>query len=315
MYLGIEIGGTKLQLGVGHGDGGPLVELRRLDVDPRRGAAGLRQDIERVGKSLLASHAVTAAGVGFGGPIDTVHGRTIKSHHIEGWNGFPLVDWCRQTLGLPTVLANDADTAGLAEARFGAGRGHRIVFYITVGTGIGGAMVVDRQIYQGGGGIASEMGHLRPGPQAQGSDQILEATSAGWGITSTMHQRLAQNPESPEATDLRRRCQGDFQRLTTKLIGQAAQEGNALALDVLDGACRTLGWAIAQMITLVAPNVVVIGGGVSLVGQKLFFEPVGRYVQQYVFPPLKDAYQIVPAALSEEVVIHGALALASTCPA
>ena len=105
----------------------------------RRAPQGIRRQIDQAGRRLIAGHSVRAIGIGFGGPVDAAPGRTMKSHQIEGWHDFPLVDWCRQTLALPAAIANDADAAGLAEARFGAGRGQRIVFYITVGSGIGGA--------------------------------------------------------------------------------------------------------------------------------------------------------------------------------
>ncbi|MFH1266502.1 MAG: ROK family protein, partial [Planctomycetota bacterium] len=162
MFLGIEIGGTKLQLGVGRGNGQPLVELDRLDVDPGRGAEPIRHEIARAAKALIERHAIRAVGVGFGGPVDAASGRTLLSHQVEGWRDFPLRDWCRETLGLPTVVSNDSDSAGLAEARFGAGKGHRVVFYTNVGSGIGGALVVEGEVYRGSSGVAAEIGHLRP---------------------------------------------------------------------------------------------------------------------------------------------------------
>ena len=87
----------------------------------------------------------------------------IKSHHVDGWDDYPLVDWCRRALSLPATLENDCDAAGLAEARFGAGQGRKVVLFVTVGTGIGGGLVVDGQIYRGNGHGAAEIGHLRPG--------------------------------------------------------------------------------------------------------------------------------------------------------
>ena len=160
MYLGIEIGGTKLQLAIGAGDGTPFVEFRRADVCPEEEAGGILRQIEPLGRELIDRHRPTAIGIGFGGPVDAEDGRTIVSHQVEGWADFALAAWCRETFGLPTAISNDADAAGLAEALFGAGRGHRVVFYITVGSGIGGALVVDGRVY-GSGGIASEIGHLR----------------------------------------------------------------------------------------------------------------------------------------------------------
>src|SRR5205823_1386337 len=180
MFLGIEIGGTKLQLAVGRGDGTPLVDLRRADVRPEDGAGGILRQIETIGRELVERHRPTAIGIGFGGPVDAGEGRTITSHQVDGWNDFALAAWCRETFGLPAAICNDADAAGLAEALFGAGRGHRIVYYITVGSGIGGALVIDGRVYGGGGGIASEIGHLRPGLDADRPQATVESVASGF---------------------------------------------------------------------------------------------------------------------------------------
>jgi glucokinase len=321
MLLGIEIGGTKLQFGVGHGDGRPLAALERLDVEPQSGAEGIRRQILQMARPLIEAHAVTGIGFGFGGPVDSEGGRTITSHQVEGWRDFPLADWCRESLGVPGVVVNDSDSAGLAEALFGAGKGHSVVVYNNIGSGIGGAIVVRGQLYGGSQGVAAEFGHLRPGPEALRPDQDLEAVASGWGITAAVRVRIEKGdrPSAGEASgslaadvqDLLDRCGGDLERLNTKVIADAARSGNGLAAGEFDRACRTIGWALAQVITVLAPSVVVMGGGVSLVGEDLFFRPLRRYVGQYVFPALLGTFEIVPAALGEEAVIYGALALAA----
>ncbi len=311
MFLGVEIGGTKLQLGVGRGDGMPLEALERLDVNVRDGAAGIRRQIEEVGRQLIARHGVRAIGIGFGGPVDAIAGRTIKSHQIEGWDNFPLVQWCRQTLALPAAISNDADAAGLAEARFGAGRGQGVVFYITVGSGIGGALVIDGKVYGGSSGVAAELGHLRPGLQADRPAMTVEAAASGWGIAAAARAAVAAGADQ-SAADLLARAGGHIDQLTCKIVAHAAGDGNPLAGEIFRRAVRTLGWAIAQMITLLAPGVVVLGGGVPQAGEALFFAPLRSEVDRYVFPPLGGRYRIVPAVLGEDVVVHGALAVAAS---
>lgn len=346
-FLGIEIGGTKLQVGVGEGSGPPLLALRRSDVQPEKGAQGIRARIAELAAPLIAEYRPAAAGIAFGGPLDARAGRTLLSHHIAGWEDFPLADWCRETLGLPAVLGNDADLAGLAEARFGAGRGHETVFFFTVGTGIGGALIYQGKIYGGSRGIAAELGHLRPGPGARDPGDDLESYSAGWGIaknaracvTTILSDDLASPDDDEAVLRWRRRLQwedipfppegtraaairaaaeqllqvadGDPSRLSAKLVGNAARQGNPVAHCILHRAIRTLGWAVAQMITLLAPSCVVVGGGVSLLGEERFFAPLRREVEQYVFPALRGTYRIVPATLGEEVMVHGAVALAA----
>ncbi len=341
MLLGIEIGGTKLQFGIGSGESTELAAIERVDAQPDRGAEGIRRQILETAGRLVERHDISGVGVGFGGPVDTATGRTIKSHQVDGWDDFPLADWCRQHLNLPTVVANDSNLAGLAEARLGAGRKHRIVFYTNVGSGIGGALVIDGEVYSGPAGTAVEPGHLRPGPQAEHADQTVESVASGWAIASAaqalltdpgahslrsmshenrpmdaelVRQRLIEEEEAAEqgAADLLARCDGDIERITAKIVAQAAAAGNRAARQIFDRAARTFGWAIAQVITITAPEIVIVGGGVSLVDERLFLAPVRRYVDRYAFPPLRDSFQIVATELGEEVVVHGALALAAS---
>jgi glucokinase len=304
MFLGVEIGGTKLQLGVGAAEEGKLVALKRADVRPAAGAEGIRGQIAEIAATLIAEYPIEAIGFGFGGPVDVAAGRTIKSHHVAGWDNFFLVDWCVKTFGLPAGVANDADMAGLGEARFGAGRGKRVVFYTNVGSGIGGALCIDGRVYVGGAGIASELGHLRPRPQADDPHQIVEKAASGWAIAE------AARSDARLAAELARQHNCRPEQFTSKMVAEAAQAGNEAAVAVFRRATQTYGWAIAQMITLLSPEVVVVGGGVPLAGEALFFAPLRQEVERYVFPPLRGTYRIAPAQLGEEVVVHGALALA-----
>ena len=312
MFLGIEIGGTKLQLGVGAGDGSPFVAFERAEVDPLLGAKGILAQIESLGISLIKKHNVKRIGIGFGGPVDPKAGRVTTSHQIAGWDEFPLVKWCEKMLGRETVLGNDCDVAALAEAKFGAGRNRERVFYVTVGTGVGGGFVVNGQSDGAGRPAIAEIGHLRVGLDANELDGTVEAVASGRGIERAMRNRLRSPQKTDEMTELFTLCAGDLDSLTAKQIAGLAEEGNPLAIDVWEVAVQTLGWGIAQMITLLAPNVVVIGGGVSLSAEDLFFTPLGQFVRRYVFPPLVGSFELLPAELGEDVVVHGALALAAT---
>jgi len=308
MYLGIEIGGTKLQVGVGTGDGPPLVALERRHVERAEGARGILRAIEEATRLLAAKHPLRAAGIGFGGPVDAARGRAVKSHHVQGWDDFPLTDWCRDTLKLPAAVGNDCDVAGLAEAKFGAGRGERAVLYVTVGTGIGGGLVIDGQIYTGRGSGAAEIGHLRPGLDATDSEAIVEALAAGWGIEDQARKALIASPTSGQL--LRDACENDLARVTGQHVALAAEQGDEIALGVLAQATRALGWAIGQAVTLLNPSLVVIGGGVARMPEALWWRPLREAVRQYSFPPFADSVRLAPAELGEEVVVHGAVALA-----
>ena len=318
LLLGVEIGGTKLQLGLGLGTG-VLIDLERRRVEPEKGGEGIRDQIEQATADLRARNrtspeAVAALGIGFGGPVDAERGVVTVSNQIEGWAGFPIADWARRTLGIPrVVLQNDAATAALGEARFGAGIGHNPVLYVTIGSGIGGGLIVDGTIYRGAGRGALEIGHLiiDDGPDLDPSASpesrtTLEGCASGWSIA-----REASRCFDPAACGpLHRLCGGDASRITAEVVARAASEGDPTALRVLARAQTAVARALAHAATLLGPRRIILGGGVSLIGNDLWFEPIRRATEARVFPPFRSSYDIVPAALGEEVVVQGALALA-----
>ncbi len=312
MFLGIEIGGTKLQLGVGAGDGTPLVCLARRDVDPVAGAAGILEQIREETSNLKTVHSIRGIGVGFGGPVDGAKGRVRKSHHVIGWENFPMVDWFRRNPGLPAVLGNDCDLAALAESRIGAGRGKDSVFYVTVGTGVGGGHVVNGRLQGQGRPSVSEIGHLRPGLDAVDPDRTVESLASGWSIADFARRSLGGKRADSDRNGRRllASCQGNPAGLTAELVAEAARSGDAVAWAAFRQATQALGWAIAQVLTLLSPELIVIGGGVSRSGEELFFAPIRTEIERYVFPPLVGCYQVVSAKLGETVVVEGALLLA-----
>jgi glucokinase len=318
--VGIEIGGTKLQLGLGRGDGS-LRAIERYRVEPARGALAILDQI-RVGyralleRSDLSPGAIKGVGVGFGGPVDVGAGCVQTSYQVPGWTGFPLVGWLKENLGVQAaVVQNDADTAGLAEVRFGAGVGCSPLLYLTIGSGIGGALIVDGQIYRGAGQGAAEIGHMEV-PDESAPDSALrqlEEISSGWGIARQARE-LAEPMSGQRCAGwiVLTRANGDPQAITAEIVAHAATLGDERAEHVLDRSRRALAYALRQAIALLAPSRIILGGGVSLIGQELWFEPIRRLVDARVFAPFRGSYDIVPASLGEEVVVHGALALAQT---
>mgnify|MGYP002623793077 CR=1 FL=1 len=320
-YLGIEIGGTKLQLGVSAGDGSPLLALERREVDIARGAQAIRDDIVAAGLELKNRFDIKAVGFGFGGPIDAKAGVITASHQVQGWDGFPIVKWCEEALGLPVFLGNDCDMAALAEARFGAGRGSRCVFYVTVGTGIGGGLVIDGQVHGSDRPAAAEPGHLTPrhAPDGRAVEWQAGGTSLARRDREMVEAILSQRETAREQShaadavhtdDLLQRASSTLTTLTARQLADAASAGNTLALRILRTGTDALGWAIAQVITLIAPDTIVVGGGVSLMGESLFYKPLRETVARHVFAPLRGSFEIVVPALGEEVVVHGAAAMA-----
>jgi len=299
MYLGIEIGGTKLQIGLGDGLG-TVTSLQRLVVNPQAGAAGIREQLLVTTEIVLRQAGLTrmqlhAAGIGFGGPVDDRTQRTIVSHQIDGWDDFPLAAWLSNYLGVPVALGNDADAAGLAEATCGAARGCDPVFYMNVGSGIGGALILGGRIHRGIGLGAGEVGHLwvdfsldtEPWqPETEQEWSVLEHRASGWAI-----QKAGDQPNVPA-------------------LLRAVQAGDGRAQRVWVAARRRIALALSHVIALVCPQRIVIGGGVSLAPPDLFLEPLQDEVAQIVFRPFRSCYDIRVAALGEAVVVHGALLLA-----
>jgi glucokinase len=297
MFLGIEIGGTKLQLGIGPGDGA-LAGLWRGDVVPSDGADGICRQIQAALPELLAAaklgrDQLHGVGIGFGGPVDDRRQRVVKSHQIDGWDDFPLADWIEQIVGIPAALGNDADVAGLGEALYGAGMGHSPLFYVTIGSGIGGGLIIDREIYRACGRGAAEIGHVRfPVPGQPIEPWVpLEQISSGWAIQNAMRS------ETNDPT------------WTTQRVAQSAKEGNATALRILTTARDTLATALCHVIALICPERIVLGGGVSLIDDELWLAPIRTLVGERVFAPFTKCYTIVPAALGEGAVVtrNGAL--------
>jgi glucokinase len=324
MFLGIEIGGTKLQLGIGQGDG-VLTALWRGDVNVADGPEGIRRQItsavpellQKAGKSLSDLKGV---GIGFGGPVDDATQTIIKSHQIEGWDNFPLAKWIHEVVGLPAALGNDADCAGLAEALFGAGKGLSPILYITIGSGIGGGLIINGEVYRGCGRGAAEIGHLRlqkiEGDSVHLQDhEPLERFASGWGIEDRARRDARCNPhQNITLLGLTGGAQpgvaGAAQCITVAHIARAVLVGDPDARWLIDLPLEYIAEALCHVIALLCPRCIVIGGGVSLMGEKLLFEPLRKLVAERVFKPFADCYDIVPAALGEEVVVHGALVLA-----
>src|ERR1039458_2976144 len=189
MTLGIEIGGTKLQLVLGD-EAGKICERRKLTVNPARGAEGIRQQIKQALPELLCNCPVLGAGVGFGGPVDCRTGKICRSHQIEGWSEFDLGGWLQELAGAPVVVDNDANVAALGEAVHGAGIGSNPVFYVTLGSGVGGGLVVNGKIYHGAKPGESEIGHVR----LDRHGTIVEARCSGWAVDARIRELNAKEP-------------------------------------------------------------------------------------------------------------------------
>lgn len=303
MFLGIEIGGTKLQFGVGKADGSAFVALERVEVKPVDGAEGILGQIQRTAAPLIAKHGIQAVGFGFGGPVDVSTGRIIKSHHVVGWDNFALADWCAGVLGLPAAVANDSDMAGLGEARFGAGRSHRIVFYSNVGSGIGGARDWRAGVWR------RDRHRLRNRPPPSWSIRSESPPNCRIGGQRLGNRRFGTD-RSPFGSGNPARAQV-FRRRTDLQNGYLGRGSRQRFGRSHSSSCRAnlrLGHCPDDYAPFARDRR--YRRWCADGGRNALFEPLRAEVDRYVFPPLRGSYRIAPAELDEEVVVHGSLSLA-----
>ncbi|MFP6616162.1 MAG: ROK family protein, partial [Candidatus Hydrogenedentota bacterium] len=263
MYkLSVEIGGTKLQGAVGT-DAGEILRVVSGKVPGAGNAEAILGWMREELRGLIAwasdeGKDVSGIGVGFGGPVESAKGRVLTSHQVEGWDGVELKPWFEEEFGLPTVVANDANAAGWAEYCCGAGRGSRTMCYMNIGSGIGGALVVDGKLHDGQGKGAWEMGHVYvPDPHGDeaGGYARLERLFSGWSIERYARENVRVAADTP----LWELTEGKEKEITCRAIGEAAALGDEVALGIVDEIARYVGLAIANGITLMHPEVFVLG--------------------------------------------------------
>ncbi len=299
LFLGIEIGGTKLQLVLGDG-AGRIHERRRLVVEAAQGAAGIRQQIEQTIPQLLADRKIAAVGVGFGGPVDWRTGKINRSHQLAGWSDFPLADWLHSQTGTAVLVDNDANVAALGEAVVGAGIGFDPVVFVTLGSGVGGGLVTGGKIYHGATPGEAEIGHLR----LDRSGTTVESRCAGWAVDARIRELNRREPKGRLA-----QLAGNETRGEARHLSAALREGDAAAEQVLRAVAEDLAFGLSHVVHLFHPQVIVLGGGLSGVGEPLRTAVAGALVG-FTMEAFQPGAEIRLPALGEDSVPIGALLLA-----
>ncbi len=299
MFLGIEIGGTKLQLALGSADG-QIAERRKLGVEAGRGAAGIRAQLEQAIPKLLAGKTLEGAGVGFGGPVDWRTGKICRSHQIEGWSGFDLGSWLQTLVKAPVRVDNDANVGALGEASCGAGVSLNPVFYVTLGSGVGGGLVVDGKIYHGATPGEAEIGHVRLDRQGT----IVEQRCSGWAVDARIRELKNSQPGSLLARLASQEPGGEARHLPKALM-----QGDPAAQGVLNDIAEDLAFALSHVVHLFHPEVMVLGGGLSKTGEPLRLA-VEEQLRRFTMDAFAPGPKVVLAALGEDAVPAGALVLA-----
>jgi glucokinase len=300
LYLGVEIGGAKLQIHAGNRRA-QIVERTRFDIDPSAGAAGIRSQIERAVPELARRLKPIAAGVGFGGPVDWKTGRICCSHQVEGWSDYPLAEWLSELAGAPVVVDNDANVAALGEALHGAGAGFNTVFYVTLGSGVGGGLVTNGKIYHGAPPGESEIGHVR----LDRAGTTVESRCSGWAVDAKLRAAKAEHPHSALA-----RCIGEATRGEARFLSAALLEDDPLTKAILEETAEDLAFGLSHVVHLFHPQIIVLGGGLALIGEPLR-AAVERPLRRFVMEAFAPGPKIALARLREDAVPVGALELAT----
>lgn len=309
LILGVEIGGTKLQLALGTPEGEILVS-RQGRVDVGQGGEGIRAWLAREIPVFLRAEEpalgrVAAIGCGFGGPLDTAAGRVMRSIQIEGWQDFPIRAWFEESFGLPATVDNDSNAAAWGEYKRGFGRGCRHFFYTNIGSGVGGGFILNGELFDGQGFGAGEIGHTYTADwtaDAPGAVAKVENLCSGWAIES----RLRTPGYIPEDSALYARFGHDLSAVTTRDLGEAARAGDGFAVDEIGRVARSFGLALASVLCLTGVERIAIGGGVAKLGEVLL-DPIRDAVREFEFVSNAGRYAVSACELGDEIVLVGAI--------
>ena len=311
--VGVDIGGTNLVVGVVPAGGGPPRALRGRATEAARGPEAVVTDIVRMARESVrevldaeggSPSDVVGVGVGCPGPVDRASGVVIESPNLR-WRDYPLRARVQALVDWPVAVDNDANCATYGEWWQGAGRGSRSLVGITIGTGIGGGYILDGRIVHGASDGAGEVGHTTINVSGRrcacGNEGCLEAYASGPAIAARAREGLEAGAES----SLRDLVDGVLERVTAATVYEAVVGGDPYATNVMNETAKFLGAGIANVISVLNPEVVVIMGGVTQAGDHLF-EPLKAEVRRRAFKAMVDACRILPAELPHTSGVVGA---------
>ena len=306
---GIDIGGTKIAIAL-ETIQGERISSRQF---PTRVELGPEAILDHIVSALYEMNAeaqskLTAIGLSCPGSIDKERGLPLRSIHLPGWHEFAVTRWIEERLRVPTLIENDAKLAALGEYVYGAGRGFRNIFYITISTGIGGGIIINGEIFHGLGNGAGEVGHtivLPDGPLCGcGLRGCLDALCSGTAMARRARELLAKGKPS-----IIERMVNHPDEITAQTIAVAAQRGDPLACEIWAEMINFLSIGIGNVITILAPEAVILGGGVAATGEQLL-GPLRPLIQQRVTMLPAERVEILQATLAGESGVYGALVIA-----
>jgi glucokinase len=313
--VGVDLGGTNIVVATMTADGqqtagmqqGLTLAAEGADAVVHRIATMIEHSIaETITSHGIAREQVLGVGIGSPGPLDREKGIVIVTPNL-GWRDFPLRDRIGAAVGLPATLDNDANCATLGEWWIGAARGGRHVVGITIGTGIGGGLVLDGRLFHGASDVAGEIGHTTVDVTGRrckcGNYGCIEAYASAPAIAERAREAL----EHGETSTISLLVNGDLSRITARVVYDAAKGGDPVALEIVREAAKFLGAGLANLLNIFNPDVVVIAGGVTAAGDTLF-DPLRAEIRRRAFRPAVDACRVVAGTLPGTAGVAGAVA-------
>ena len=311
--IGVDIGGTNVVVGVVPFEGGAPLALRSAATQGTRGPDAVVDDIGVMAEAVVAEaigrhggdrDRVAGVGIGCPGPLDLAEGRVVLTPNL-GWKDCPIRDKVATRLGLPATLDNDANCATYGEWWQGAGRGSHNMAGVTMGTGIGGGLILEGRLLRGASGTAGEFGHttidLNGRRCACGNYGCLEAYASGPNIAARAREGIEAGYES----EITRLVEGDLSRITALTVYDALLLGDRHAREVMLETAKILGAGVANIVNMFNPEVIVVVGGVTSAGEHLF-GPLRAEVKRRAFPTAVAVCRIVPGELGQAAGVVGA---------
>jgi glucokinase len=310
--VGVDFGGTGVKLALVNAQG----QIVARDHFATAGAASQAAWLDAVAAAIdrmlkarkLKKSALAGVGVGVPGFVDFQRGFIHDLTNVPGWTAVKLADMMKKKLGLPAYVDNDANLMAFGEIAFGGGKNLKTAVFLTLGTGVGGGIVLDGQVYRGAYSMAGELGHIsieRNGvasPQGRGG---LEQYIGNRRIVERTIKLLKAGHTS-QVTEL---CDGDLDKLTPKLLAQAAHNGDQFALEMFDYVADCLATALASVTYLLQPEAFIIGGGVAASG-RILFDPLRKHLAARLSPHFYKRIKVLPAKLGNDAGAVGGAALA-----
>lgn len=314
--IGLDLGGTKISAGALSADGKLTHGIRSVATQPELGAEGVVDRIigviegvilDTINETGATRKDFIGIGVGAPGPLDRDKGIVVVAPNL-GWKDFPLRDRIGGRLDMPVTLDNDANCATVGEWWLGAARGGRNVVGMTIGTGIGGGLIINGELYHGASDVAGEIGHTTIDVNGRhckcGNYGCLEAYASGPAIATRAREALVREDT---ASLLPSMVDGQLDRITAEVVYDAAKKGDGLANEIVRDTARYLGAGIATLLNVINPDVIVIAGGVTRAGETLF-APLRTEARRRAFGSAVRAARIVPAELPGTAGVVGAVA-------